>query len=114
MCPAPAAGCRPQWVQPVVDPLWGIAHGLDPATVATALERAAASGKPVSAVLVVSPTYFGYVSDTLGGRTSAYSPVMTRLVARLILLRMPPLTADIAHAVVGASGLVCELIACCG
>ena len=30
------------------------------------LERAAAAGTPVTAVLVVSPTYFGYVSDIPG------------------------------------------------
>ena len=67
------AGCRPQYVQPVTDARWGIAHGLRPADVDAALRDARMRGRPATAVLVVSPTYYGYVSDVPGGPPS--SPV---------------------------------------
>lgn len=54
------------YVQPVTDTEWGVAHGVRPADVAAALKRATAAGQPVKAVLVVSPTYYGYVSDIEG------------------------------------------------
>lgn len=54
------------YIQPVTDTEWGVAHGVRPADVAAALKRAAAAGQAVKAVLVVSPTYFGYVSDITG------------------------------------------------
>ena len=53
-------------MQPLTDTKWGVAHGVRPADMAAALQRAAAAGQPVKAVLVVSPTYYGYVSDIEG------------------------------------------------
>ena len=48
-----------QFVHPNVDPLLGIAHGVTPAALAAALDDA----PDVAAAYVVSPSYFGAVSD---------------------------------------------------
>lgn len=61
------AGCTPFWVQPDLDPALGVAHALTPAALETAFRRAAARGLRVGAALVVSPTYFGVLSDVAGG-----------------------------------------------
>lgn len=45
-----------------------MAHGVRPADVAAALGRAAAAGQRAKAVLLVSPTYYGYVSDIPSAR----------------------------------------------
>lgn len=62
------AGCTPVWAQPSMDPGLGVAHALTPAALEAAFRQAAARGLRVGAALVVSPTYFGVVSDVAGGR----------------------------------------------
>eukprot|EP00850_Spirogloea_muscicola_P009001 SM000049S16772 [mRNA] locus=s49:721518:725627:+ [translate_table: standard] len=57
------SGAYPRYISPDYDEAWGIAHGVAPAAVAEALERARLKGEAVGAVLVVSPTYFGVCSD---------------------------------------------------
>jgi arginine/lysine/ornithine decarboxylase len=53
------SGARPIYVAPRYDPELEIAHGLDPADVAAALEQHPGA----RAVVVVSPSYFGVASD---------------------------------------------------
>ncbi|GAX84294.1 hypothetical protein CEUSTIGMA_g11716.t1 [Chlamydomonas eustigma] len=53
------SGCTPWWVEPEVDSEFGIAHGMDPHALIEALEEAKTCRRRVSAVMVVSPTYFG-------------------------------------------------------
>ncbi|KAL4444950.1 hypothetical protein ABPG77_004000 [Micractinium sp. CCAP 211/92] len=60
------AGCTPVWAQPSMDPGLGVAHALTPAALEAAFWQAAARGLRVGAALVVSPTYFGVVSDVAG------------------------------------------------
>ncbi|KAL3155894.1 hypothetical protein ABBQ32_012894 [Trebouxia sp. C0010 RCD-2024] len=60
------AGCDTVYVQPECDAQLGIAHGVCPEALQQALEAAVAAGKQVKAVLVVSPTYFGAISDVQG------------------------------------------------
>ena len=43
-----------------------MAHGVNPSSVQRALDAALSAGKRVTAVLVVSPTYFGVCSDISG------------------------------------------------
>ncbi|GLC55524.1 hypothetical protein PLESTB_000996900 [Pleodorina starrii] len=57
------AGCEPYWVQPEVDPVFGVAHCVTHGSVREALCAAAAQGRRVAGVLIVSPTYFGAVAD---------------------------------------------------
>ena len=64
------AGCTPVWAQPCCDPGLGVAHQLTPGALAAAFEAAAARGLRVGAALVVSPTYFGVLSDVAGGACS--------------------------------------------
>ena len=54
------------YVQPAHDTQLGIAHGVCPDSLQQALKAAVAAGKQVKAVLVVSPTYFGAISDIKG------------------------------------------------
>ena len=54
------------YVQPECDLELGVAHGVQPAKLKCVLEALASQGKPVGAVLVVSPTYFGACSDLTG------------------------------------------------
>ena len=68
-------------MQPVTDATWGIAHGLRPADVDAALRDGRARGQPAAAVLIVSPTYYGYVSDTAGGRNFCAVPSFVLLPA---------------------------------
>lgn len=60
------AGCRPQWVQPEVVEGWGLAGEVTAAALEHAFEAAAAAGSPAAAAVLVSPTYFGQVSDIAG------------------------------------------------
>ncbi|WGW13264.1 amino acid decarboxylase [Saxibacter everestensis] len=60
------AGLSPSFVLPTVDARNGIAHGVSPQVLDEALVAAAQAGQPASAVYVVSPSYFGSVSDIRG------------------------------------------------
>lgn len=61
-----AAGLIPSFVFPSVDEAHGMAHGVSPAALDAALARAEREGRPASAVYVISPSYFGSVSDVRG------------------------------------------------
>jgi arginine/lysine/ornithine decarboxylase len=61
-----AAGLIPSFVFPSVDETHGMAHGVSPAALDAALARAEREGRPASAVYVISPSYFGSVSDVRG------------------------------------------------
>jgi arginine/lysine/ornithine decarboxylase len=56
------SGALPKYVTPVPDPAWGVAHGVRAAQVESAIREVQRTGGRVSAVLVVSPTYFGVCS----------------------------------------------------
>eukprot|EP00198_Chlamydomonas_reinhardtii_P010422 XP_001699759.1 lysine decarboxylase [Chlamydomonas reinhardtii] len=60
------SGLEPVWLAPELDPRAGVAHCVTPGTVAAALAGAAAAGRRVAGVMVVSPTYFGAVADVRG------------------------------------------------
>ncbi|WP_440311685.1 aminotransferase class I/II-fold pyridoxal phosphate-dependent enzyme [Leucobacter chromiireducens] len=60
------SGLIPSFVSPNVDERHGIAHGLTPQMLDDALRREAEAGRPVSSVLVVSPSYFGSTADVAG------------------------------------------------
>ncbi|QYM76501.1 aminotransferase class I/II-fold pyridoxal phosphate-dependent enzyme [Leucobacter luti] len=60
------AGLLPAFVSPNIDEHHGIAHGLTPEKLDEALTREAEAGRPVSSVLVVSPSYFGSTADVAG------------------------------------------------
>ncbi|KAL0037016.1 hypothetical protein WJX77_009443 [Trebouxia sp. C0004] len=60
------ADCDTWYVQPHYDEQLGVAHGIHPSSVQQALDAACSAGKRVTAVLVVSPTYFGVCSDISG------------------------------------------------
>jgi arginine decarboxylase len=62
----PDSGCRPQWVLPWVVDEWDMAHNVDPSELENAFKKAAAANRPAAAALIVSPTYFGVVSDIAG------------------------------------------------
>ena len=53
------SGALPVWVEPDIDPVWGIAHCLTPAK----LQMALVAHPDAKAVLVVSPTYHGICGD---------------------------------------------------
>jgi lysine decarboxylase len=53
------SGMRPEFVQPELDEELGIAHGLEPAALAAALDAAPGA----VGAMVVSPTYFGACAD---------------------------------------------------
>ncbi|GIL83845.1 hypothetical protein Vretimale_10865 [Volvox reticuliferus] len=57
------SGCEPYWVQPEVDPVFGVAHCVTHESIRAALYGAADQGRRVVGVLIVSPTYFGAVAD---------------------------------------------------
>ena len=59
-------GCTPVWAAPATDPELGVAHHVTPDSLRAAFKDAAARGLRVGAALVVSPTYFGVVSDIAG------------------------------------------------
>ena len=60
------AGLIPSFVSPTVDTTNGMAHGVSPAALDAALTAAAADGRPASSVYIISPSYFGSVSDVRG------------------------------------------------
>lgn len=60
------SGCDTIYVQPERDTQLGVTHGVCPDSLQHTLEAATAAGKQVKAVLVVSPTYFGAISDIKG------------------------------------------------
>ncbi|MBK0418948.1 amino acid decarboxylase [Leucobacter sp. CSA1] len=60
------AGLTPSFVLPTVDEHHGMAHGVSPAALDEALTRAEREGRPASAVYIISPSYFGSVSDVRG------------------------------------------------
>ncbi|MCW2288195.1 arginine/lysine/ornithine decarboxylase [Leucobacter luti] len=60
------AGITPSYVFPTVDAAHGMAHGVSPAALDEALTLAAAEGRAAAAVYVISPSYFGSVSDVRG------------------------------------------------
>lgn len=60
------AGLIPSFVAPSIDARNGIAHGLTPQRLAEALEYECSSGRAVSSVYVVSPSYFGSTADVAG------------------------------------------------
>ena len=60
------ADLLPDFVHPSIDAARGINHGVTPEQVERALKRAADAGQEVSAVYIISPSYFGAVSDIKG------------------------------------------------
>ncbi len=60
------AGITPSYVMPNVDAEHGMAHGVSPAALEAALVEAEQAGNPAHAVYVISPSYFGSVSDVQG------------------------------------------------
>ena len=60
------AGITPSYVFPAVDTVNGMAHGVSPAALEEALSLAEREGRPAAAVYVISPSYFGSVSDVRG------------------------------------------------
>lgn len=56
-------GMSPEWVLPEIDRTHGINHGVTAETLAEAFARAHAAGERPSAAYVISPSYFGVVSD---------------------------------------------------
>lgn len=61
-----AAGLIPDFVFPSVDEHHGMAHGVSPAALDEALTRAEREGRAAAAVYIISPSYFGSVSDVRG------------------------------------------------
>ncbi|MBD3883253.1 aminotransferase class I/II-fold pyridoxal phosphate-dependent enzyme [Phormidium tenue FACHB-886] len=74
------SGAVPVWLEPEVDPLWGIAHSVDPASIATAL----AQHPDAKAILLVSPTYYGVCGNVVA-------------IAQLAHAHGIPLLVDEAH-----------------
>jgi arginine decarboxylase len=74
------SGAMPVFVQPDYDPDWGIAHGVSPGAIATAL----AQHPDAKAVMLVYPTYYGACGD-IGA------------IAQLAHQRGIPLIVDEAH-----------------
>lgn len=56
-------GMSPEWVLPEIDRERGINHGVTPESLAEAFVNAEANGDRPSAAYVISPSYFGVVSD---------------------------------------------------
>lgn len=56
----------PRFIMPSIDEDRGINHGLTPTAVDAELLRARASGESIAGVYVISPSYFGTVSDVAG------------------------------------------------
>ena len=59
-------GLIPAFVSPNVDQEHGIAHGLTPEMLDTALREEAEAGRAVQSISVVSPSYFGSTADVAG------------------------------------------------
>jgi len=66
------SGGLPSFVEPVYDPELGMAHGVEPQTLAGALERASRNG-PIQAAFIVSPTYYGMAADVAGCAEAAHA-----------------------------------------
>jgi lysine decarboxylase len=60
------SGLSPRFVDPTIDPVHGIAHGVTAAGIDAELRRAKAAGVTVAATAIVSPSYFGAVADVRG------------------------------------------------
>lgn len=60
------AGLIPAFIAPALDEQHGIAHGITPERLETALAEEKANGRPVSSVYIVSPSYFGSIADVAG------------------------------------------------
>ncbi|QIM16307.1 amino acid decarboxylase [Leucobacter insecticola] len=60
------AGLIPSFVFPTVDTSHGIAHGVSPEALDQALAEAESEGRQAAAVYIISPSYFGSVSDVRG------------------------------------------------
>ena len=56
----------PRFVFPSIDPARGINHGVTPDALRTSLAEAQRAGDAVTAVYVISPSYFGAVADVAG------------------------------------------------
>ena len=56
-------GLIPRFITPSIDEHHGISHGVTPSQIAAALQTAVEEERPVTAVYIVSPSYFGSVSD---------------------------------------------------
>lgn len=56
-------GLIPRFITPSIDEVHGISHGVTPSEVAAALQTAVEDDRPIAAVYIVSPSYFGSVSD---------------------------------------------------
>lgn len=67
------AGLTPIFLSPSIDHTLGINHGLTPEDLDRALTEAARSGQEVCAAQVVSPSYFGAISDIEGLARIAHS-----------------------------------------
>ena len=78
------AGCTPVYMQPCYDQQLGIAHHVTPAALQAAFQLAQRRGLRVGAALVVSPTYFGVLSDIQGTRLSS-------IVKKVYFCRLAPL-----------------------
>ena len=74
------SGARPVWVWPEVDRAWQLPTGVAPAAIAQALD----AHPRAKGVVIVSPTYHGWVSDV-------------RAIAALTRSRRIPLIVDAAH-----------------
>jgi lysine decarboxylase len=59
------SGGLPRFVVPEYDPELGMAHGVTPEALERALS-AGGAGAPISAVFIVSPTYYGMAADVAG------------------------------------------------
>jgi arginine decarboxylase len=70
------SGAVPVYVQPIIDDELGIAHGVTP----QAVEAALIQNPDAKAVLVVSPTYYGVVSDIRGIASVAHARGIPLLV----------------------------------
>ncbi|MFC6235224.1 aminotransferase class I/II-fold pyridoxal phosphate-dependent enzyme, partial [Leucobacter soli] len=66
-------GLAPRFLAPNIDHRRGINHGVTPAMLVGELARAAADGAAVCAVYVISPSYFGAVSDIPGLAAAAHA-----------------------------------------
>lgn len=59
------SGGLPSFVAPAYDPDLGMAHGVEPAALAEALELTRQEGR-VNAAFIISPTYYGMAADIAG------------------------------------------------
>ena len=74
------SGAIPIFMAPDYDPEWDMAHGVEPAAIATALD----TYPDINALVIVSPTYYGTCSDV-------------EAIARLAHAHHIPLIVDEAH-----------------